>query len=83
METGQCERVMGGQKEVSARTMASRSVFLSALISCQWISSVSAFLDGRRVVSGSREGTLRVWDIETGQCEQVFDHNWVGPQSIL
>lgn len=26
----------------------------------------------RRVVSGSRDATLRVWDIETGQCLHVL-----------
>ena len=26
------------------------------------------FPDGRRVVSASRDKTLKVWDIETGEC---------------
>ena len=30
--------------------------------------SVAVFPDGRRVVSGSEDKTLKVWDIETGKC---------------
>ena len=26
------------------------------------------FPDGRRVVSGSYDKTLKVWDVETGEC---------------
>jgi WD40 repeat protein len=29
--------------------------------------------DGRRAVSGSRDGTVRVWDAETGRCLRVID----------
>ena len=31
------------------------------------ITSVSAHMDGRRVVSGSRDDTVRVWDVDTGE----------------
>jgi WD40 repeat protein len=34
----------------------------------QWVYYVVAMLDGRRVVSGSRDNTLRVWDVDTGEC---------------
>ena len=30
--------------------------------------SVAVFPDGRRVVSGSRDKTLKVWDVATGEC---------------
>ena len=26
------------------------------------------FPDGRRVVSGSKDNTLKVWDVATGEC---------------
>jgi WD40 repeat protein len=29
---------------------------------------VVALSDGRRVVSGSYDKTLRVWDVDTGEC---------------
>ena len=29
-------------------------------------------LHGSRVVSGSRDATLRMWDVETGECLHVL-----------
>lgn len=34
--------------------------------------STGGFSCSSRVVSGSRDATLRVWDIETGQCLHVL-----------
>jgi WD40 repeat protein len=34
----------------------------------QWVRCVVALSDGRRVVSGSKDNTLRVWDVDTGEC---------------
>jgi WD40 repeat protein len=34
----------------------------------QEVSCVVALSDGRRVVSGSDDETLRVWDVDTGEC---------------
>jgi WD40 repeat protein len=28
--------------------------------------------DGRRLVSGSNDRTVRVWDLESGECVRVF-----------
>jgi len=30
------------------------------------------FPDGRRVVSGSKDETLKVWDIEAGKCVKTL-----------
>ena len=37
------------------------------------------FPDGRRVVSASRDRTLKVWDIETGECVATLEghSHWV------
>ena len=32
-------------------------------------------VDGQRVVSGSRDRTLRVWDLETGNCLAISTSN--------
>jgi WD40 repeat protein len=43
-----------------------------------------ALPDGRRVVSGSEGGTLRVWDVETGSCERVLrGHGYVSEISLI
>ena len=35
--------------------------------------------DGRRVVSGSRDNTLKVWDAATGECVATLEEHsdWV------
>ena len=37
------------------------------------------FPDGRRVVSGSFDETLKVWDVATGECVATLEghSNWV------
>ena len=35
--------------------------------------SVALSGDGKRVVSGSIDRTVRVWDVETGQCLKVME----------
>src|SRR5581483_2319926 len=37
-----------------------------------WINAMAVF-DGRRAVSGSDNGTLRVWDLESGQTFQALE----------
>jgi WD40 repeat protein len=55
------------------RVMETYSHFpLSIFSFLQGISSVCAMADGLRVVSGSSDKTLRVWNVVTGCCEQVL-----------
>ena len=35
--------------------------------------SVAVSGDGKRVVSGSDDKTVRVWDVETGECLKVME----------
>jgi WD40 repeat protein len=49
------------------------SVVSSDLVSfSQWVRCVVAMSDGRRVVSGSDDNTLRVWDVDTGECVRAL-----------
>ena len=43
------------------------------------VKSVAVSGDGKRVVSGSGDKTVRVWDVETGECLKVMEGhtNWV------
>ena len=39
--------------------------------------SVAVFPDGRRVVSGSNDKTLKVWAVATGKCVATLEgHRW-------
>ena len=38
------------------------------------ITSIAITPDGRRGISGSLDGTLRVWDLSTRQCTAVLEH---------
>ena len=30
-------------------------------------------LDGNRLVSGSKDGTIKIWDLSTGQCQHTLE----------
>jgi WD40 repeat protein len=32
------------------------------------VTAVALHSDGRRAVSGNKDGTVKVWDLETGEC---------------
>ena len=40
---------------------------------CGWVSSVSFDVTGSRIVSGSDDNTVRVWDVATGACVQTLE----------
>ena len=44
-----------------------------------WVVSVSYCPDGTSALSGSKDNTARLWDIETGECLRVFEGHtsWV------
>ena len=42
------------------------------------VMSVSVTPDGRRAVSGSNDKTLRVWDLESGQCLRTLERHSEG-----
>jgi WD40 repeat protein len=41
----------------------------------QWVNSVAFSQDGRRVVSGSNDKTVRIWNVETGEEEKKLEGN--------
>jgi len=43
-----------------------------------WIWGVAITPDGKTVVSGSADNTLKVWDLETGHCRATFEGHTAG-----
>jgi WD40 repeat protein len=39
----------------------------------EWVSSISLSLDGRYVLSGSFDKTVKLWEIATGECVKTFE----------
>jgi WD40 repeat protein len=53
--------------------MSSDLVCFSQAVNC-----VVTLPDGRRVLSGSSDSSLRVWDVDTGECvQELKGHGWV------
>ena len=47
-----------------------------------WVFSVSFSPDGSRIVSGSRDKTVRVWDAVSGECVRVVEGTSALPSDI-
>ena len=45
-----------------------RPLYFCDDVSLSYVECVAVFPDGRRVVSGSNDRTLKVWDVATGKC---------------
>lgn len=45
---------------------------LRTLAHADWVETVAVTADGQRAVSGSRDGTVKVWDLETGAEERTL-----------
>ncbi len=46
------------------------------------IACLAFSLDGNRIVSGGHDGTIRIWDTNTGQCLRVLEGHLDGVQSL-
>jgi WD40 repeat protein/GTPase SAR1 family protein len=50
-----------------------------------WVNSVAVSPDGTWAVSGSRDNTVRIWDLETGKCRATLKghRDWVRSVAVL
>ncbi len=68
METGECLRVFEGHTGIV------KSLELSPYgLDINYVRSVAISSDGEYVLSGGDDQTLRLWDMETGECLRVFE----------
>ncbi|PHM08873.1 hypothetical protein CK516_18190, partial [Nostoc sp. 'Peltigera malacea cyanobiont' DB3992] len=48
------------------------SLLLTLAGHSDWVNAIVLTLDGKRVISASDDKTLKLWNLETGECEQTF-----------
>ena len=60
-------------RALEGRALRRPLYFCDDLASSQ-VGSVAVFPGGRRVVSASEDGTLKVWDVATGECVATMKH---------
>ena len=66
---GRQDRQMRGDAgRALERRALRRPLYFCDDVSSSQVKCVAVFPDGRRVVSGSSDNTLKVWNIETGEC---------------
>ena len=72
---GRRDRRMRGDAERALLWGAARCLHLSYIcdVSSLQVICVAVFPDGRRVVSGSRDTQLNVWDVATGKCVATLE----------
>jgi len=47
-----------------------------------WVRAVAVTPDGRRAVSASKDQTLRLWDLESGQTIRTLEGHWVSAVAV-
>jgi WD40 repeat protein len=48
-----------------------------------WVHSVEWEVGGKRVLSQSDDGTSRIWNVETGDCDEVIENIGIPPNFIV
>jgi WD40 repeat protein len=66
--TGECVATLRGHSGEVWRGVFSAVSLVRVLFFVYQVNSVAVFPDGRRVVSGADDNTVKVWDAATGEC---------------
>ena len=72
--TGKIKRVVEGFQFWKAATGKAKWVLNGH---SQTVSTVAFSRDGTHIVSGSWDGTVRIWNAVTGEIERIFQDDWI------